>query len=132
MRGRREDLLDAGEPELLGHRAAPAFRELRRAEHGEAIDLAAGHELGGDEQGLDGLADAHVVGDEQAHRVEPQRHEERDELVGARLDADAREGAKRPRAGAEPDADGVAEQRAGAVVAEVARGVGQREGVRRD
>lgn len=46
-------------------------------------------QFAGDEQRLDGLARAHVVGDEQAHRFEAQRHEQRHELVGARADRDA-------------------------------------------
>jgi hypothetical protein len=53
-----------------------------------------------DERGLDGLADTDVVGDEQAHRIELERHEQRHELVGARLDGDLAEAAE--RAGAAP------------------------------
>ena len=100
---------------------------------GEAADegvalvaSAAGDQLGGDEAGLDRLPDADVVGDEEPHRVELERHEERDELVGARLDGDGAEGAERPGAGAEAEADRVAQEAARAEVAE-ARRVGQRE-----
>ena len=62
----------------------PLVHEMRRAEHDAAVDVAAVEQLAGDEQRLDRLADPHVVGDEQAHGVELQRHEQRHELVGAR------------------------------------------------
>ena len=77
--------------------ADPLVDQVRRAEHGEAVDLAAVEQLAGDERGLDGLADADVVGDEQAHRVQLERHQQRHELVGARLDGDLAEAAERAR-----------------------------------
>ncbi|MFO0651308.1 MAG: hypothetical protein U0326_34100 [Polyangiales bacterium] len=104
---------------LLAQRTAPALGEMWRAEHRDSIDLRAVEELTRDEACLDGLADADVVGDEQPHRLLPQRHEQRHELVRARLDADARERAKRPCARAKAEAHGVAQHRAGAVIAEV-------------
>jgi hypothetical protein len=45
----------------------------------------------GDEERLDGLADADVVGDEKSHRIEAKGHDERHELVGAGLKAESRE-----------------------------------------
>ena len=71
--------------------ALPLLGEVRRAEHGEALDLAAVEQLAGDQRGLDRLADADVVGDQQPHRVELERHQQRHELVGARLDGDPAE-----------------------------------------
>ena len=63
-----------------------------RAQHGQPLGVALGEQLGGDQPGLDGLADADVVGDQQPHGVLAQRHHQRDELVGARLDGDAAPG----------------------------------------
>ena len=51
-----------------------------------------------------------------------------DELVRAGLDRDPGEAAERAGAGAEAEADGVAEERKGAVVAELAGGVRGSEG----
>jgi hypothetical protein len=48
-----------------------------------------------------GLADADIIRDQQPHRRLPQGHDQRDELIRARYDGDAAEGAKRPRAGAQ-------------------------------
>ena len=91
-------------------------------EDGEPLDLAAVEQLAGDEQRLDGLADADVVGDEQADRVEPQRHQQRHELVRARLDGDPAEAAERPGAVAHREPERVAEQARRGVVAEVGGG----------
>jgi hypothetical protein len=51
--------------ELLGQLGLPLLGQMRRTEHGQAPDLAPVEQLAGDETGLDGLADADVVGDEQ-------------------------------------------------------------------
>ena len=53
-------------------------------EDGEPLRPRPVEELAGDEAGLDGLADADVVGDQQADGVLAQRHEQRHELVAAR------------------------------------------------
>ena len=128
--GAREDELGL-EVELLPQLLLPLLGEGGRAEDGEPVGLAAGEELGGDEARLDRLPDADVVGDEEPDGVELEGHQERDELVGARLDGDGAEGAERPGARPEPEADGVAQEAAGAEVAE-ARRVGRREPGRRD
>ena len=92
---------------------------MRRAEHRQAADLAAVEQLARDEARLDGLADAHVVGDEHAHRVELERHHQRHELVGPGLDRDAAEAAERAGGGAGREPRGVAEEPARGEVAEV-------------
>ena len=94
---------------------------MRRAEDGGALDVAAVEQLAGDEQGLDGLPDPDVVGDEEAYRIELQRHEQRYELVGARLDrylSDAPEGSG---AAAEREQQRIAEQEGRVVPAELVR-----------
>ena len=98
--------------ELVAQLGLPLLGQVRRAEHGQALDLAAVQQLAGDQAGFDGLADAHIVGDQQADRVELERHQQRHELVGPRLDANPGKRAERPGAGAEAQAHGVAQQAA--------------------
>ena len=78
--------------ELVAQLALPLLGQRRGAQHGQALHGALREQLGGDQAGLDGLADADVVGDEQPDGVLPQRHEQRHVLVAARADADARPG----------------------------------------
>ena len=52
-------------PNLLEF-ALPLFGERRAAEYGKAVCVALLQQLGGDQACLDGLADADVVGDQQA------------------------------------------------------------------
>ncbi len=73
----------------------PLLRQVRRAQHGKPPDLATVEQFAGDDRCLDGLADADVVGDQEAHRVELERHHQRHELIGSRLDGDATEAAER-------------------------------------
>ena len=116
--------------ELLRELALPLLGQMRRAQHGDAADLAAVEQLAGDEARLDGLADADIVLDEHAHRVELERHHQRHELVGPRLDRDAAEAAEGVRGGAGGEVCGVAQETAGREVAEVfmARRVGSMSG----
>ena len=72
----------------------PLLGKMRRAEHGQPPDLAAIQQFAGDDRRLDGLADADVVGDQEPHGVELERHHQRHELVGPRLDSDAPEAAE--------------------------------------
>ena len=105
--------------ELLRKLALPLFGQVGRAQHGDAADLAAIKQLAGDEARLDGLADADVVGDEHAHRLEFQRHHQRHELVGPGLDGDAPEAAEGAGGGPGGETRGIAQQPAGGEVAEV-------------
>ena len=105
--------------ELLRKLALPLLGQVGRAQHRDAADLAAVEQFAGDEARLDGLADADVVGDEHAHRVELQRHHQRYELVGPGLDRDAAEAAEGAGGGPGGEARGVAQEPAGGEVAEV-------------
>ena len=105
--------------ELLGKLALPLLGQVRRTQHGDAADLGAVEQLAGDEACLDGLADPDVVGDEHAHRVEPERHHQRHELVGPWIDRDAPEAAEGAAGGAGGETSGVAEQQPGGEVSEV-------------
>ena len=110
--------------ELGGQLPLPLLGQRRAAQHGQPGRVALLQQLGGDQAGLDGLADADVVGDQQPDRVLPQRHQQRDELVGARLDGEPGQRAERPGAGAEADPQRGAQQpgaRRGARVAGVGR-----------
>ncbi len=89
---------------------------MRRAEHGKAVDFAAVPQFTGDESGFDGFSDAHVVGDEEANGGLPERHEKRDQLIGAGFDGDVGEGPERSGTGAELELQGVPQELCGRVV----------------
>ena len=89
--------------ELRGQLPLPLLGQRRAAQHRQAGRVALLQQLGGDQAGLDGLADADVVGDQQPDRVLPQRHQQRDELVGAGLHGEPGQRPERPGAGPEPD-----------------------------
>ncbi len=107
------------EVEAFGQFPDPLLDQVRRAEHGKALDLAAVEQLAGDQQRLDGLADADVVGDQQAHRVELERHQQRHQLIAAGLDADVAEAAEWPGAAAQRQRQRIGQQRGGFAVADV-------------
>ncbi len=80
----------------------PLLGQLRRAEDREARYFAAVEQFSGDERSFDRLADADVVGNQDADWVELQRHQQWHELVGPRLDCEVSKRAK--GAGARPEA----------------------------
>ena len=84
---------------------------MRRAEHGERIDLAAVHQFAQDQAGLDGLADADIVGDEQARHLQAKRHEQRNELIGAGLEGELGGGTERAGTATQRQAQRIREQR---------------------
>jgi hypothetical protein len=108
--------------ELLGQLFLPLLGQMGRTENGQALDLTAIQEFPGDERSLDSLADADVIGDEQAHRVELERHHQRHELVRPRLHRDAREAAERAGSGASGEPGGFAQQATGAEIADILTG----------
>ena len=79
----------------------PLLAQVRRTEHGHALDLAPVQQLAGNQAGLNGLADTHVVGDQQADDFMLERHQQGHQLIGARLHIDATQGAERAGAGAQ-------------------------------
>ena len=86
------------EVEALVKFAHPLVHEMRRAKHREARDLSAVVQLARNQRRLDGFADTHVIGHEQAHRFLAQRHEQRHELIRAGLERQVAEAAERPGA----------------------------------
>ena len=115
--------------ELAGQLLLPLLGERGPAEHGQAGRVALLEQLGRGQAGLDGLADANVVGDQHPHRILPQGHQQRDELVGAGFHREPGERPERPGAGPEADPQGRPQQpgaRRGADVLRVWRGEGGR------
>jgi hypothetical protein len=95
---------DEGEPEARVELVAPLGEHRRGRGHHHAAHALAQHELADDERGLDGLAEAHVVGDEEPHAGLFERAQEGLELVA--LDRDARAKGRLHAAGV-GDAEGV-------------------------
>jgi hypothetical protein len=58
------------------------------AEHRQPTSITLLEQLARDESSLDRLPDADVVGDEETHRIQAQRHEQGHELIRPRLDGD--------------------------------------------
>src|SRR5688500_15157496 len=79
----------------------PLVDEVRRTQYCKALDVATVEQFSGYKCSLDGLANTDVVGDEQPYWVQLECHQQRHELVGARLHGDLAEAAERARATAE-------------------------------
>ena len=123
--GRGEDELGV-DAELGAQLVLPLLGEGGRAEHGESLRLALRAQFGGDEPGLDGLADAHVVADRQPDCFLAHGHQQWHQLVGPGFHGDSGQGPERSRAAPEPDAQCCPQQAGGLGVAEVV-GVWRRE-----
>ena len=75
------------EAEALPHLGLPLLQHGRRRSHHDRPGLLAKQQLTSDETGLDGLAQARVVGDKEIHARQAQRLAQRLHLVGVDLDA---------------------------------------------
>ena len=102
--------------ETLEQLFLPLLHQVRRAQNRQAGDLAAVHQFAHDETGFDGLAYTHVVCDQQAHRAQPQRHQQRHQLVGARFHGNVAERTKWPAPCAQLQAQGIAQQQRRGVI----------------
>jgi hypothetical protein len=87
----------------------PLLCKMGWAKHGQTIHLPPVQELPGHQAGLYGFSDSHVIGNEEANRVELQCHEERHKLVRSRLDTYPGKGAERPGAGPQTKAHGISQ-----------------------
>ena len=116
------------EVELRFHLLLPLFGQLGWAENGDAGNLAPVQQLAGNEERLDGLSDAHVITDKEAHGGKPQCHEKGHKLVGPGLDGDPPDAAERTNGAAGAEARGGAEKLAREVVAGLG-GVGESRAV---
>jgi hypothetical protein len=76
----------------------PLFRQVRRAEDANPVYFAPIQKLAGHETGLDAFSYAHVIGDEEADRVQFQGHQEGNKLIGPGLAGEPPEGAERTSA----------------------------------
>ena len=74
------DHLEA-QPELLAHLGLPFAAQAGRADDQDLLHLVAQHQLLGDQTGLDGLAQADVVGDEHRHPGHGEGLDQGQELV---------------------------------------------------
>ena len=112
--------------ELVADLLLPLVAEVRQADDGEPPDAAPLHEFAGEQQRLDRLTDAHVVGDQEADGLLPERHHERHDLVGPRAERELGEGPKGAGAIAEGKPGGVVEQPGRGDVAQIG-GLGRRK-----
>ena len=91
--GADDDGLDA---EFGAEFLLPLVAEMRQADHDEARYSGALHHFTQDQKGLHGLADADVVGDQQADGVLSQGHHQRYDLVGTGAEGELGQGPERP------------------------------------
>ena len=120
--GAVEDLED--QAEALLELALPLFEHRRRGGDDDGLRLAPQEQFAGDQAGLDGLAEAGVVGDEEVDAGQAERLAQRLHLVGVERDAGAERGLEEAgirRRRAVP-AQGVEERGEPAGVVEAARG----------
>ena len=80
--------------ELVLQLGLPLFRELWRAQDRHTRYLAPVDQLARYQTGFDGLADTHIISDQNAHRLKLERHEQGHELVGPRFNSDISKRAK--------------------------------------
>ena len=98
--------------ELVQQLSLPLVGQRRRAENHRSVHLASVHELPEDETRFHGLADAHIVRDQEAHGIQAQRHHQRHELVGSGINANPAEAAERTGARPDGEANGIPQQAA--------------------
>lgn len=77
---------DRVQVELVAQFGFPLFAEMRRTEDAEAAHDAAIEQFADYERRLDCFARADVVSDEQPHGIEPEGHDQRDQLIWPRHD----------------------------------------------
>src|SRR5690625_6939012 len=82
---------DRVEMELVAQLCLPLLGEVGRAQDRETLYLAAVIKFTGDQAGFDGLPDTDVIGNKQAHRVEPQRQQKWNQLIRSWLERDPSE-----------------------------------------
>lgn len=75
--------------ELGAKFVAPLLTEVGRTQHANSLNHAAVEEFAGNQRGFDGLANAHIVGNQQSNWVEPQRHDQWHELIRTRAHGQA-------------------------------------------
>jgi hypothetical protein len=99
------------ERKLMLQLTLPLIAQMGRADHRHPRDLTAVEQFTGDQRRLNRLPDPHIIGDQQAHRVETQRHQQRHNLIGARAKPQPPHTAERTGAAAQAQARRIAQQR---------------------
>ncbi len=74
--------------EFLDKLLLPLFAKVGRTQYAKTLDFTPIKKFAGDEQGLDCLANPHVVRDEDANWVQPQCHQQGHELIYPRSNGD--------------------------------------------
>ena len=88
------------QPEAALHLPLPLQHHRRRRNYHHPVHLLAQQQLAHDQPGFDRFAQAHVVGDEQAHPRHAQRLAQWLQLVGLHIDASPQGRLEQPRIGA--------------------------------
>jgi hypothetical protein len=83
LRGLDEDTFDC---EFFAQLTFPLIAKMCRGEHRHPFGNASIEQFSGDHCRFDCLANANVIRNQEPHRIEPQCHYKRDELVRARCD----------------------------------------------
>jgi hypothetical protein len=95
---------------LLRQFLLPLVAEIWRAKDSNTADFASGKKFAGDQQCLDSLADANVIGDEHPDGMEAEGHEKRHELVWAWANGNPAQGTEGAGAIPQGEACGIPEQ----------------------
>ncbi len=88
----------------------PLVAQMWGTQHPDALGDAAIQQLSGNHAGLDGLTHAHVIGNQETHRILTQSHDERNVLIGTRRDRQASQGTEWTSSAAQSQADGIVQQ----------------------
>src|SRR5689334_22217976 len=104
----------------------PLLSKLWWTQDSQTGYLATVDQFACNETGFNRLANAYVIGDQEAHRVEFERHEQRHQLVGAWFNGDVAKRAKWSSARTESETHSITQQPTGAIIAQLS-GVGQFE-----
>jgi hypothetical protein len=94
----------------------PLFCKVRGAEHGHARNFAAVQQLLGEEGRLDRLSNTHIIGNEEAHGVLFEPHEQGDQLVRTRLEVQVPERSKRSSTSAKTKSQRISKHTGGTVI----------------
>jgi hypothetical protein len=86
------------------------FDKVRRTKNRKRVELASVHKFAQNQPGLDGLADANIVGDEQAGDGKTQCHQQRHQLVDPGIKTDLGGRAERSGTAAQGEAQGPRQQ----------------------
>ena len=99
--------------ELFSKFRLPLLCQMRWTEYCQTGHFPSIEKFPGCKACLYGLANAHVIGNEKAHRVQLEGHKQRHELVGPGIYTDLGKGTKRAAACSKSQTDGIPQKTAG-------------------